>query len=211
MAKLEIIGAPQSNYVWAVRIAATEKGVPYEHVAVRMGDEMVTSIHPLSKVPVLRHENLRLFESRAIAGYIDDAFDGPDLFPKDPKARAEVEQWVSIVNTAVDPVCIRMYALEAVAPSFLGRPSNVEKMQEAVEKMPALLDALEGGITEAGFLGSDAFTYADANVTPILHYLSMTPEGERMLEERPKLEAYLERMRARPSFAATAPPSPVEA
>ncbi len=211
MNKLEIIGAPMSSYVWAVRLAAAEKGVDYELHPVRPSDEMVSTIHPLSKIPVLRHENLRLFESRAIAGYIDDAFPGPDLFPKDAKARAEVEQWVSIVNTAVDPVCIRMYALEAVAPQIFGRPGDVAKMKAAVEQMPPLLDALEGGITTAGFLGSDGYSYADANVTPILYYLSMTPEGGDMLNERPALKSYLERMMARPSFKAAAPPAPVAA
>ena len=30
MPELQIIGAPQSNYVWVARIACTEKGVPYD-------------------------------------------------------------------------------------------------------------------------------------------------------------------------------------
>ena len=29
MPELQLIGAPQSNYVWVCRIACTEKGVPY--------------------------------------------------------------------------------------------------------------------------------------------------------------------------------------
>jgi glutathione S-transferase len=65
---------------------------------------------------------------------------------------------------------------------------------------------LEGAITDAGFIGSDAWTYADANATPILFYLARMPEGAEMMDARPKLKAYLERMMARPSFAATAPP-----
>ena len=32
MPTLEIIGAPQSNYVWAVRMVCEEKGVPYAYV-----------------------------------------------------------------------------------------------------------------------------------------------------------------------------------
>ena len=31
MPTLEIIGAPQSNYVWVVRMACAETGVPYQH------------------------------------------------------------------------------------------------------------------------------------------------------------------------------------
>ena len=30
MPALEILGLPQSNYVWAVRMVCEEKGVPYE-------------------------------------------------------------------------------------------------------------------------------------------------------------------------------------
>ena len=30
MDKIQIIGVPQSNYVWVVRMACEEKGVPYE-------------------------------------------------------------------------------------------------------------------------------------------------------------------------------------
>jgi glutathione S-transferase len=35
MAEIELIGAPQSNYAWAYRIACAEKGVPYRQVPAR--------------------------------------------------------------------------------------------------------------------------------------------------------------------------------
>ena len=35
MANIQIIGVPQSNYVWVVRMACEEKGVPCEHKAER--------------------------------------------------------------------------------------------------------------------------------------------------------------------------------
>jgi glutathione S-transferase len=34
MAELQIIGGPQSNFVWTTRIVCAEKGVPYQHVPV---------------------------------------------------------------------------------------------------------------------------------------------------------------------------------
>jgi glutathione S-transferase len=71
--------------VWAVRIAATEKGVPYKFTPLRPNTPEVGAIHPFSKIPVMRHGDFELFESKAIATYIDRAFDGPPLIPADAK------------------------------------------------------------------------------------------------------------------------------
>ncbi len=100
MPDLQLIGAPQSNYVWVCRIACAEKGVPYTLVPVFPHTQEVDAIHPLGKIPALRHGAFTLCESRAICCYIDRAFAGPNLVPREPLAAARVEQWLSIVNTA---------------------------------------------------------------------------------------------------------------
>ena len=75
MPALEIIGAPQSNYVWAVRMVCEEKGVPYAHKPERPHTPDVDAIHPFGKIPVMRHRDVTLCESKAIASYIDCVFD----------------------------------------------------------------------------------------------------------------------------------------
>src|SRR3982750_4636205 len=55
MPALEIIGAPQSNYVWAVRMVCEEKSVAYEHRPERPHTPDVDAIHPFGKIPVMRH------------------------------------------------------------------------------------------------------------------------------------------------------------
>jgi len=84
MPELQIIGAPQSNYVWVTRIACYEKGVPYILVPVLPHTPEIDAVHPLGKIPALRHGDLSLAESRAICFYIDHAFDGPPLVSRDP-------------------------------------------------------------------------------------------------------------------------------
>ena len=79
MPALEIIGAPQSNYVWVVRMVCEEKGVPYEHKTDRPHTPNVDAIHPFGKIPVMRHGAVELCESKAIATYIDRVFDGPKV------------------------------------------------------------------------------------------------------------------------------------
>src|SRR5205807_6235917 len=109
MPELEIIGAPQSNYVWVSRIACHEKGVPYTLVPAMPHTAEVDAIHPLGKIPALRHGDLTLGESRAICFYIDHAFDGPPLVSRDPAEGARTEQWISIVNTHFDVLVARPY------------------------------------------------------------------------------------------------------
>jgi len=109
MPELELIGAAPSNYVWTCRIALAEKGVRYRHNEARPHTADVDAIHPFGKIPVMRHGEVELCESRAICAYIDNVFDGPKLAPADPAKAAQVEQWVSIVNTHIDPLWVRQY------------------------------------------------------------------------------------------------------
>ena len=46
MTKVQIIGAPFSSYVWVVRMACEEKGVPYDLVPARLRSPEVFAIHP---------------------------------------------------------------------------------------------------------------------------------------------------------------------
>src|SRR5215510_5839888 len=102
MPELQIIGAPQSNYVCVVRIACLEKGVPYTLAPAIPHSPEVDAIHPFGKIPVMRHGDVTLSESRAICFYIDHSFDGPPLVPRNPAEGARAEQWISIVNTHFD-------------------------------------------------------------------------------------------------------------
>ena len=58
MAALEIIGAPRRNFVRAVRIARTEKGVPYTLNPARPHTAEIDAIHPYGKIPVMRRGDL---------------------------------------------------------------------------------------------------------------------------------------------------------
>ena len=109
MPELQIIGGPQSNYVRVARIACAEKGVPYTLVPIMPHTPEVDAIHPFGKIPVMRHGDVTLSESRAICFYIDHAFDGPDLVPRWPVEGARTEEWISLVNTTIDPLLVRQY------------------------------------------------------------------------------------------------------
>lgn len=202
MDKPQVIGMPQSTYVRVCRIVLEEKGVPYDLVGVRPHSPAVDAIHPFGKVPVLRHGNLELCESRAIVGYIDAVFPGRKMIPEDPVAAARVEQWVSLVNTTMDPVLVRKYAL-----AFLFAGPNGPDRDRIAAALPAVekhLGLIAAAVAENGHLVGDDFTYADANIYPILDTLTKTPEAARIIETSGALKAFLAKHAARPSVAATA-------
>lgn len=85
--------------------------MPYPLMPVMPHTTEIDAIHPLGKIPALRHGDLPLSESpsRANCVYIDDAFGRPPLVSPDPAEGARAEQWISIVNTHFDTLVARPY------------------------------------------------------------------------------------------------------
>ena len=92
MAKPEIIGSARSTYTRVVRMVCEEKRIDYDLTECALGAPELRAIHPLGKMPVLRHGDVRLFESKAIATYLDRSFPGPQLLPSDPRLAALTER-----------------------------------------------------------------------------------------------------------------------
>ena len=206
MAALEIIGVPQSNYVWAVRMVCAEKGVPYDYKPDRPHSPAVDAIHPFGKIPVMRHGDVELCESKAIATYIDRVFDGPKVIPDDAKRGAQVEQWVSLGNVEFDRLMIRQYVV-GYAFAKDGKP-DMAAIGAAAEKMKPQVAVLDRAVAATGYLAGDGFTLADINILPMLFYVNRFEEGKAILGSAKNLSAYMERHFARPSFRKSAPPPP---
>ena len=208
MPTLEIIGAPQSNYVWVVHMVCAEKGVLLRAQG-RSGriSPGVDAIHPFGKIPVMRRGDIELCESKAIATYIDRVFDGPKVIPEDPKPAAKVEQWVSLGNVEFDRLMIRQYVVGYAFPKECGKP-DMAAIGAAAEKMKpqvAVLDPRGRRDRPSGRRQLHACRHqhpADAVLCEPLR------GGQSDARRRQNLSAYMERHFARPSFKASAPPPP---
>ena len=208
MTALELIGIPASTYVRAARLACEEKGLPYTLLPAMPHAPEVLAIHPFGKIPVLRHGDLRLCETKAIATYIDRVFDGPPLFPEDPRELARAEQWISLVNTVMDRDLVRLYLFAYIFPKTAdGKPDRVtiDAATPAVQSHIALLDR---AVAESGNLAGARYSFADMNLMPILFYIRQFPEAADALKKARNLSGYYERHAARPAFGNTTPPPP---
>src|SRR5271166_5758637 len=96
-----VFGADYSVYVRIVRLCLIEKGVEYEltpiDVLAKDGPpRSYLARHPFGRIPAFEHAGFLVYETSAIARYIDEAFRGPKLQPSGTKARARCNQLVSI-------------------------------------------------------------------------------------------------------------------
>jgi glutathione S-transferase len=206
MSKVQIIGAPQSTFVRVVRIAAEEKGVAYDLIATPPQTPDVFAIHPLGKIPVMRHGDIELFESKAIATYFDRAFAGPRLIPEDALGAARVEQWVSLQNSGFQHAAFGPYIAGYIFPGTADGAPDRARIEAVLAKVEHALIVLDHAVSATGFLVGPSFTLADIAMIPTLHYLRNLPESAGFIADLPVLEAYLERCEARASVKATIPP-----
>jgi glutathione S-transferase len=207
MPQLEIIGVPLSNYVRSVRMLCEEKGVPYSLVPEVPHSPAVMAINPVGQIPCMRHGAVELFESQAIAAYIDRTFPGPKFFPADEAAYAKTLQWISYGNVKVDRWLMREFVVPIVFADKNKGPDQqrIAAAQPEIGKSLAILDAAVG---PTGFLVGNDLTYADINVLPMLIILGMFPQGKEHLAKFPALETYIANLSSRPSYVRIAPPSP---
>jgi glutathione S-transferase len=208
MANVEIIGFAPSTYVRVARMACEEKAVAYELKPAPPHSPEVLAIHPFGKIPVMRHGDFELCESKAIATYLDLSFPGPKLIPTEPRHAALTEQWVSLVNTRMDTTMVRTYLFAYLFPKTAdGKPDRkgIDAVAPALQEEIGLLNK---SVAKGGYLAGNSFTFADINVMPILFYLQKFPESAAAIAAARPLAEYYERLARRPSFQNTIPPPP---
>jgi glutathione S-transferase len=205
MPELELIGAAPSNYVWTCRIALAEKGVPYKHTEIMPHTPQVDAIHPFGKIPVMRHGEVELCESRAICGYIDQVFEGRKLTPSEPARAAQAEQWISIVNTHLDPLWVRQYLRAHFFPKTPDGSPERDAIAAALPKMEEQFASMDRAVAKTGHLVGDTFTLADMNFIPILFYMGAKPESSALMQRMTALKSYFKRHMARKSVQETVP------
>jgi glutathione S-transferase len=183
-----------------------EKGIEYTLTETAIFAPELFTVHPLGKMPALRHGGVCLFESKAIATYLDRVFPGPEMFPSEPLPASLTEQWVSFVNTVVDPTFIRTYLYAYLAARRDKREPDRGVIDAVLPDLHRQIAILDAAVEATGFLAAGRFTFADINLLPILHRLSQAPEGRDALAGAVQLSKYYEQHSQRSSFQRTSPP-----
>lgn len=202
MTTLTFHSMADSAYLWTAMLAADEKGVDYDLAPLVLHSPEHLALNPFGKMPILQHGEVVLYETLAIAHYIDRAFDGPPLQAADALGQAEVLRWVSSVNAYVFPTMNRFTKERLVRPAW-GFPSDAAFLSGAREPLQLQMRLIGEAVGHGGYLVGERATLADLFLLPHLLFFSRTPEGAALLAANPAAEAWLGRMQARPSYAAS--------
>jgi glutathione S-transferase len=192
-----VYGFPRSTFVNIVRLILTHKDVAYSFHDLEpvMGKPDHLALHPFNRVPILRHDDLTVYETSAIATYVDEAFDGARLTPNDARARARMNQWISAVNSYFYPYMIYHVTHERLVFPELGIASDEKVVAHALPKVENALAVAERqlGHSENFLLGSE-LTIADFYLLPATFAFSLTAEGQSMYPKFPAFCRWRERM-----------------
>lgn len=207
-ARPQLHGAGYSVYVRIARLALLEKGIAHDHHEIDIfadggppADYLM--LHPFGRIPAFRHGSFTLYETGAITRYADEAFGEPSLQPTDAKARARMNQIISIAdNYLYRPLVWGIYVARDNAAKN-GTALDQSAFGDAVATSRRCLAALADLCGGEPWLLGDALSLADLHLVPMIAYGCVTPEGRGLLQEQPRLSAWWERMTARPSMAAT--------
>lgn len=197
-----IYGNSLSPFVRKAMVFAAEKGVSLETKPVVPGsaDPEFRAISPFGKVPAFSDGDYSLSDSSAIVHYIEAKHPSPALIPADARPRGRVIWFDEFADTILIQPAGKIF-FNRVVSKLLGRPADLAAADEAqANDLPPVLDWLETQIPASNFLVGDELTLADISVVTVLVNLGhagAAPDPARY----PKLSAYGESIRSRPSFA----------
>ena len=197
---MKLYSGPLSMFGAKAEIAAHEKGLDFELIMVPF--EMKTlyepkhpevlRVNPKRQVPVLIDGgpggDLEIFDSTQIFEYFESIKPEPALWPAEPKARARARLLEHKSDEVYFPPIIRLMGLQGTPddPVAVEARAAARAFYDRMEKEIASMDWLAGG-----------YSYAD-----IAFYMAQIfgdRMGAPMTGAHPRLQAWRDRMSARPA------------
>lgn len=194
---IKLYDAVPSSNSDRVKIVLHEKGLRYDRVTLNLAKKdqkkpEFLQLNPYGKVPVIDDGANVLFESCIINEYLDEKYPNPPLMPKDPYLRGRGRVLVDYgMNHLYEPYW-------ALRTEIMKNESerNVPVMEEKRQILRNLLRYLEDALGEKPyFLGEISLT--DIDLWP--RFGRMEAYGVLPTPSLPRLNAWLQRMKERPS------------
>ena len=193
---------PLASFCWKALIALYENGTPFEPVVVNLGEPesraAFLDVWPIGQFPVIKDESRDWLvpESSIIVEYLDQYYPGGTRFiPADPDRARQVRMRDRFFDLHVQ-VQMQKIVGDRIRPEGQRDPYGVE---QARMRLTTALGMTEDAIGDEWAMGAD-FTIADCSAAPALFY------ADKVVSLKGKYDmtlAYLERLKARPSFART--------
>jgi len=191
---------PLSSFCWKVLIGLYELEVPFEPRTVELGDpqarEAYARLWPTAKIPLLEDTGRGRIvpETSIMLEYVERHYaGGRRLLPQDPEQRLDARLWDRLFDQYVMAPQGRVVMAHFRGDAEAGAAERAG-MRNAYPMIEARLAECEAAGRQ--WIAGDDFSLADCAAAPALFYTTiMAPPGG----EFPLVEAYLQRLMARPS------------
>lgn len=187
-------------------------------------------MNPNGVVPTLVHDGQTLIESSALLEYLDEVIPEPSLVPPDPVGRAKMRAWMRYVDE-VPTVAVRVPSFANIIAPMRFAQTSEEAFAKHAERLPLrkqfyqrmttkgfgkaevdhavaqirqTCERIETALKEDGgpwILGTQ-FTLVETQVTPLIDRMEDLGYGD-VWADLPLMSDWFERVKARPSYAAT--------
>jgi glutathione S-transferase len=176
-----------------VRWALEEVGQPYDVRLVtfkQMKEPAHLAIHPFGQIPTYEEGDLVLFESGAIILHIAERHAG--LLPEDADARARAIMWMFASLNTIEPPILDLSIVRLLEKN---ESWYEQRLPQVEARLRVRLGELSARLGDAEWLDG-AFSAGDLMMVIVL--LRLRVSG--ILDEFPKLAAYVARGEARPAY-----------
>jgi len=151
-------------------------------------------LNPNGLVPTLEEDGFVLWESHTIVRYLCAKHSMGRLCPSDLRVRADAERWMDWAFTFQGAMRNVFWGLIRTPPE----KRDAKAIEEGARKSAELAGMLDRALAGRAYVAGDAFTMGDIPIgAEVQRWLRVPIERPKM----PNVEAWFERLRARPPFS----------
>ncbi len=162
-------------------------------------------LNPMGRVPVAEIDGQVLFESGAICAYLSDLYLDKGMAPAlDAPERGEYQKWMYFASATIDSLQWRYDLIEDIPAGAV----KSEKEKALQSELCDVLKAIDQTLAKGPFLVGNCFSTTDICVSYQLYWLRFAPEFKSVMDTFPQVQAYIDRMFARPAAKTAEWPRP---
>lgn len=196
----KIWGRRNSANVQKVLWLAAELGIEYQHIPAGgsfggLDEPSFRSMNPHGRVPVLQDGDFAIWESHAILRYLATRYGDGSLWPADPSAKAQRDEWMDWTQTRFQPDF-----LNGVFWGYYRTPEpqrNWPAINDSIRHCGRHIELIDQILAKRAFLGGEDFSLADIPLGSLLYrYYELDIERPQAKH----VEAWYARLKGRPAY-----------
>jgi glutathione S-transferase len=175
--------------------------MPFDHKYLRSKEYL--AVHPLGRIPAMKDADLTMFESGAICEYLCEKYDSPLYRAPGHSERAHWLQWIHYAETLLvhGQNLVQQYVFVSEAERS---PAVINLESRRIGKG---LDMLDEILAKHDWILPSGFSGADTSLGFSVYFVTAFVE----LDAHPNVQAYYDRIWARPAFQKSLPPGQTKA